>query len=312
MRGQLLFCVIVLLFCVSTLPVYSEEQVQQHAPVVSEKRVIFTTNYGDLVFAFYPEVAPGHMAQITNLVTLGLYNSVQAFRIIPGFVLQFEEIHERSVPFSREQSAALVPIKAEFSAEIKHSKGLLSMARWENNPDSAVSSFSILLGNAPHLDGQYTVFGFLESGGSVVNKILSIPLRRGLPSKKIYIKNAYVVNHKEEYYSTNALDAEEITEVISPVDSTDTTGLHRNNGLQNVMSILVGVIVVISLLGFVLQNRINKNHVVSLLLVNVLIGVFVLMIVLLPRSSSVPWLSVLLFAGMFALFRIMSNFERKS
>jgi len=305
-------CIAALFLLGNTVYVYSEASAEQRRPTVSEQRVVFSTSHGDLVFAFYQGAAPEHMAQIIRLVRLGLYNSVKAFRIIPGFIVQFEEIRERGAPFSREQSASLRPIKAEFSSEIKHLKGRLSMARWGNNPDSAVSSFSVLLGDAPHLDGKYTVFGFLESGGSVINKMLSIPLRRSLPSKDIYVINAYVVNHKDEYYGANTFDAEEIVAGQAVVvDDTASIGGRRNDGLHNVVSILIGVIIAVSLLGFFLQKQLNKSQVVSLLLVNILISTFTLVIVLLPRSSDMPWMGVALFVGIFVLFRLMSNFEKK-
>ena len=58
---------------------------------------------------------------------------------------------------------------------VAHERGVLSMARWDDDPDSAETSFSILLGPAPHLDGSYTVFGQVESGWNAIERIEAAP-----------------------------------------------------------------------------------------------------------------------------------------
>ena len=52
----------------------------------------------------------------------------------------------------------------EVRADVKHTLGVLSMGRFDD-PNSGTSSFSILLGDAPHLDMQYTIFGNGGCGG---------------------------------------------------------------------------------------------------------------------------------------------------
>ena len=114
----------------------SDAQIQ-----VAQERIIMSTSQGNLVLALYPDVAPNHVAQIMHLVELGAYDSTYFFRIEPGFIIQLTDVKNRMNPATREQRNADNKIKAEFSNTIKHTKGMLSMARWDDK-DSATSSFS--------------------------------------------------------------------------------------------------------------------------------------------------------------------------
>ena len=55
-------------------------------PKMSEKRIVFRTQFGDLVFALYPEVAPLHVQQLMKLTELGVFDHGQVMRVIPNFV----------------------------------------------------------------------------------------------------------------------------------------------------------------------------------------------------------------------------------
>src|SRR5690606_12636313 len=66
-------------------------------------------------------------------------------------------------------------LKAEFN-DVKHERGVLSMAR-SSHPDSAGSQFFIMHGKAPHLDGQYSAFGILESGFDTLDRIAEVRVR---------------------------------------------------------------------------------------------------------------------------------------
>ena len=123
-------------------------------PRLSDERLVLQTKFGDLELAFYPEVAPVTVQHILKLGRLGAYNSNHFFRVDKGFVAQVADVvGGRSAPLSRlqrEEGAKSVP--GEFS-DVKHVRGTLSMGRYDD-PNSATSSFSILLGPAPHLDKQ--------------------------------------------------------------------------------------------------------------------------------------------------------------
>jgi peptidylprolyl isomerase len=112
---------------------------------------------GDVVIRLRPDLAPGHVARITELAEQGFYDGVLFHRVIPGFMAQGGD------PTGTGSGGSQLPnLKAEFNAE-PHVRGTCSMARTPN-PDSANSQFFICFDDATFLDRQYTVWGNVESG----------------------------------------------------------------------------------------------------------------------------------------------------
>ena len=112
---------------------------------------------GDVVIKLRPDLAPGHVERITDLAKEGFYDGVKFHRVIPGFMAQGGD------PTGTGTSGSSKPnLKAEFSSE-PHVRGTCSMAR-TSDPDSANSQFFICFDDARFLDGQYTVWGQVESG----------------------------------------------------------------------------------------------------------------------------------------------------
>jgi peptidylprolyl isomerase len=112
---------------------------------------------GDVVIKLRPDLAPGHVKRITDLANEGFYDGVLFHRVIPGFMAQTGD------PTGTGMGGSDLPdLKAEFS-EAPHVRGAVSMAR-KPDPDSANSQFFICTDDASFLDGQYTVWGEVESG----------------------------------------------------------------------------------------------------------------------------------------------------
>jgi peptidylprolyl isomerase len=112
---------------------------------------------GDVVIKLRPDLAPGHVARITELAGEGFYDGVAFHRVIPGFMAQGGD------PTGTGMSGSDKPdLKAEFNAE-PHVRGTCSMARTQV-PDSANSQFFICFDDARFLDRQYTVWGQVVSG----------------------------------------------------------------------------------------------------------------------------------------------------
>ncbi len=112
---------------------------------------------GDVVIRLRPDLAPGHVARIKELVGEGFYDGVVFHRVIDGFMAQGGD------PTGTRTGGSKKPdLKAEFSRE-PHVRGTASMARAQN-PDSANSQFFICFGDAHFLDGQYTVWGQVIEG----------------------------------------------------------------------------------------------------------------------------------------------------
>ena len=154
-------------------------------PRLSDEAVIFHTDRGDMAVAFYPDQAPKHTAQILKLVRGGIYTHKLFFRIDKGYVAQVENFNARNPPLSAEELKLIEKIPGEFN-DIHHRRGILSMARFDD-PNSAESSFSFVLGEAPNLDKQYTVFG------EVIQNIELLDEIERLPPKTVYINSAEVV-----------------------------------------------------------------------------------------------------------------------
>jgi peptidylprolyl isomerase len=112
---------------------------------------------GDVVIKLRPDLAPGHVQRITDLANSGFYDGVAFHRVIPGFMAQGGDPTGTGFHGSDKPN-----LKAECSKE-PHVRGTASMAR-SQNPDSANSQFFICLDDARFLDGQYTVWGQVESG----------------------------------------------------------------------------------------------------------------------------------------------------
>lgn len=169
---------------------------------LGSERVVFQTNYGDIEFGFFPDAAPKTVEHIFKLVRLGCYNTNHFFRVDRGFVAQVADVvGGRTAPMNEEQRLeAEKTVVGEFS-QVKHVRGILSMGRY-SDPDSASSSFSILLGDAPHLDGEYAVFGRVTKGDDTLKKLEELPTRREgifvMPTERISILSTYYYDMKEE------------------------------------------------------------------------------------------------------------------
>jgi peptidyl-prolyl cis-trans isomerase B (cyclophilin B) len=134
--------------------------------------VTFKMKNGGVIKAeLYPEIAPNTVNNFISLVKKGFYNGVIFHRVIPGFMIQGGD------PEGVGTGGPGYSIKGEFRAngfanDLKHSKGVLSMAR-SGHPDSAGSQFFIMVENAPHLDGQYAAFGKVIEGIEEADKIVA-------------------------------------------------------------------------------------------------------------------------------------------
>ena len=125
---------------------------------------------GDVIKAeLYPEIAPNTVNNFISLVKKGYYDGLIFRRVIRGFMIQ------GGCPDGTGMGGPGYQIPGEFSQngfsnDLKHTEGVLSMAR-AMHPDSAGSQFFIMHQAAPHLDGEYAAFGKIIEGMDVVNAI---------------------------------------------------------------------------------------------------------------------------------------------
>ena len=136
-------------------------------PIVTMK----IKNLGEIKAELYPEVAPNTVRNFIDLINRGFYDGIIFHRVIPGFMIQ------GGCPEGNGTGGPGYSIKGEFSRngfknDLKHTRGVLSMAR-TMIPDSAGSQFFIMVADAPHLDDQYASFGKVIEGMEVADKIVS-------------------------------------------------------------------------------------------------------------------------------------------
>ncbi|MCM1149442.1 MAG: peptidylprolyl isomerase [Butyricicoccus sp.] len=130
-------------------------------------------NGGVMKAELYPEVAPNTVNNFISLISKGFYDGVIFHRVISGFMIQGGD------PNGNGMGGPGYSIKGEFTGnrfknELKHERGVLSMAR-TMMPNSAGSQFFIMHEDSPHLDGQYAAFGKLTEGLDVLDAIASTP-----------------------------------------------------------------------------------------------------------------------------------------
>ncbi|MBE6047204.1 MAG: peptidylprolyl isomerase [Clostridium sp.] len=128
-------------------------------------------NGGVIKAELYPEIAPNTVNNFISLINKGFYDGVIFHRVIPGFMIQGGD------PDGNGMGGPGYSIKGEFSRngfknELKHKRGVLSMAR-TMDPNSAGSQFFIMVQDSPHLDDQYASFGKVIEGIETADEIVN-------------------------------------------------------------------------------------------------------------------------------------------
>ena len=143
----------------------SLENYKTDNPVVA----MYIEKYGSVVMELYPDKAPNTVNNFISLIKSGFYDNNTFHRLVTGFVLQGGD------PDGTGAGGPGYSIKGEFSDngfenDLKHEKGILSMARSADN-DSAGSQFFIMLDKSEYLDGKYAAFGKVIDGFDIIEKI---------------------------------------------------------------------------------------------------------------------------------------------
>ena len=159
--------------------------------------VTFTMESGKTFKAeLYPEKAPNTVNNFLSLIKHHFYDGLTFHRVIEGFMIQGGD------PAGTGMGGPGYSIKGEFRAngflqnDIKHSRGVLSMAR-SMMPDSAGSQFFIMHADASHLDGQYAAFGKVIEGMDAVDEIAGVQTdMRDKPLHDVVMKKVTLIEDK--------------------------------------------------------------------------------------------------------------------
>ena len=120
---------------------------------------------GRVVITLRPDLAPKHVERVKALAREGFYDGTVFHRVIEGFMAQGGDPTGTGSGGSKHGN-----VKAEFTKSAKFMRGTVGAAR-TGDPDSANSQFYIMFEPAPHLDGQYSIWGQVTEGMEYVDKI---------------------------------------------------------------------------------------------------------------------------------------------
>ena len=159
----------------------------------------------------YPDIAPGSVENFVKLINENFFDGLIFHRVIPGFMIQgggYDDTFYKK-NFNSKETAS---IKGEFASNgfennLKHTRGVLSMARTQD-PDSASSQFFIMHQDAPYLDGEYAAFGKITEGLEVVDEIANV--------KTTALEGTVLVNGMQ--YPTQMSDVPEQPIIIKTID----------------------------------------------------------------------------------------------
>ena len=160
-------------------------------PDEMRKTVTMKTTLGTLKIRMEPDWAPNTVRNFLMLVETGWYNGTSFHRVIHDFVAQGGMEGSRPDGAGHPADRWVHPIKGEFRDDVKHERGIVSMAR-ANDPDSATTSFFLMLGAAPHLDGKYAAFGRVIEGLEVLDAFNNEGVDGETPRRRLEIIEAKI------------------------------------------------------------------------------------------------------------------------
>ena len=160
-------------------------------PDQMRKTVVLKTTLGTIKIKMEPDWAPNHVRNFLKLTATGWYNGTAFHRIVKDFVVQGGMADSRANGAPHPADRWVRPLKGEFRQDVKHTRGIVSMARTDD-PDSATTSFFLMLGDAPHLDGKYSAFGRIVEGMEVLEAFEKEPVEGETPKRRLEIVEATI------------------------------------------------------------------------------------------------------------------------
>src|SRR5580693_950199 len=159
------------------------------SPDEMRKTVTLKTTLGNIKIKMEPDWAPENVRNFLMLTATGWYNGTAFHRIVKDFVVQGGAASGRLHPADR----WVHPVKGEFRSDVKHVRGVVSMARGDD-PNSATTSFFLMLGAAPHLDGEYSAFGRVVAGMEALDAFEKEEVDGETPKRRLELIEATIDN----------------------------------------------------------------------------------------------------------------------
>lgn len=162
------------------------------APVekMAAQCVTLETEGGPIEIEMMPEIAPESVRNFLNLAATGALDTTTFSRVVKDFVIQGGNLstsEKWGVELSKRASRRL----PDEPGIVRHVRGIVSMAR-SDEPNSATTSFFILVGEGQHLNGKFAAFGKVRKGIEVAEAINHAPVEGDKPVKPVRINRAIV------------------------------------------------------------------------------------------------------------------------
>ena len=157
---------------------------------LAQYRAVLDTSAGPITVELFGTKAPEHVRNFLRLASAGVYDGTAFHRVVKGFAIQTGALTSRG-PLTEKQQGLVHNLQPEFN-DTKHVKGIVSMARGDD-PASATTSFFIVTGDAPSLDGKYTAFGRVVDGLATVEAIEQAPVNGETPVQRVELKTVTIV-----------------------------------------------------------------------------------------------------------------------
>lgn len=129
-------------------------------------------NGGIIKVELYPKIAPNTVCNFIELANSGFYDGI----IFHRSTQEHMYVIQGGDPEGTGMGGPGYAIKGEFTSngfknDLKHERGVISMARQSQPLDSAGSQFFIMIEDYPYLDGDYAAFGKVIGGMEVADAI---------------------------------------------------------------------------------------------------------------------------------------------
>jgi len=161
------------------MPIF--DKIQDGPLLTKAKTVELETNAGPLTLYIDPTLAPATATHIYRLLSSNTFIGTRIFRLDSGYLLQIANAEDKAngQPLLSAKSMSLLrrlpmEVSSQSYDKINHKKYVLSMARYPSIKDSATSSFFIVLGDSPHLDHEFTIFGRIKEDAASIETLAKI------------------------------------------------------------------------------------------------------------------------------------------
>lgn len=155
--------------------------------------VTLETEAGVIEIEMLAETAPESARNFLNLAATGAFDTTTFSRVVKDFVVQGGNLgtSQKWGPELSQRARRTIPDEPNM---VKHVRGIVSMAR-SDKPNSASTSFFILVSDSPHLDNKFAAFGRVVRGMEVVDAMNKASLggeKMETPEKPVRITRAVV------------------------------------------------------------------------------------------------------------------------